>query len=120
MVHIPVNIGDFRCRGRRSRVANSARGSDDRPRGMMLAPVEARPERESLRDALVAENPPVFDIAIAREATRMSQRMIVRPVPVQRRRAQIIQISEPRVAVMTIEEGRRRDGRRAGTDDYDL
>lgn len=120
MTNGPVNIGDFRCRARRSRTVRQVSRSDDRPTGIMLVPVDAEPERESVREALVAENPPVFDIAIAREATRMRHRILVRPIPMTRRRAQVVRITEPKVAVMSIQEARQPERRVAWSDDYDL
>jgi hypothetical protein len=120
MADTPVNIGDFRCRGGRSRVAPTSAKDDDRPRGIMLVPVEAQPERESVREALVADNPPVFDIAIAREATQVRHRIVVRPIPMQRRHAQIVRISEPRVAVMRIHGEHGHERRVALNDDCDL
>lgn len=114
-----VNIADFPCRGSRNRSIYEARSGEDRPRGLMLVPEVMEPERESLRDALVAENPLVFDIAIAREATRR-RRLVLRPVPIARRRAQIIRICEPEVAMMGVRQDRLGKRRPAVASDYDL
>ncbi|HEY2860208.1 MAG TPA: hypothetical protein VGJ21_17445 [Terracidiphilus sp.] len=102
MASSTVNISDFRCRVINVRHLHPVA----RLSGAAAGPVEVEPESrvareaELLREALISENPDVFDIGIARDAQRMRQRMVFRLIPVQRNRGNVIRFGEPGVTVM--------------------
>lgn len=123
MSALTVNISDFRCRGvnvgphhQPVRTSTSSAG---------LAVVEpdasaARREAERLQEALISENPSVFDIGIAREAQRMRQRVVFRPIAIQRHRANVIRFGEPGVTVIRPKGSSGRLHRTAASHDRDL
>ena len=116
-----INISEFRCRGIkfRSHPWRPASAAAD----MVVvepAPEAAQREAELLHEALISENPTVFDIGIAREAQRMRQRMVFRPIAIQRHRANVIRFGEPGVTVMRPKGSSGRLQRAAGSHDRDL
>jgi len=122
MAESHINIADFRCRAINYCSAQSPVRSAKQPRGIMLLELEpAGVEREAvlLKEAMVSKNPAVFDIGIAREATRLRPRLVLRPVAIQRRRANVIRFGEPGVAVMRGEPSRRGSHWPGMSDDYD-
>jgi hypothetical protein len=82
-----INIADFRCRDL-TRATTSAKRSQCRPRGFEIVSGEdelrAR-EIELLREAVLKEDPMVYDIGIAREAQRLRRRVVFRPISIQRK-----------------------------------
>ena len=96
-----INIGEFRCRDAKSRFLRKPQRSSGA--SLAISAIEPEPEfemdPERLQDALVSENPLVFDIGIARGA-QQRPRLVFRPVSVQRRRANVIRFGEPGVAVL--------------------
>lgn len=98
-----VNISDFRCRGANVGPCHQAM----RPARASAGFVVAEPEREAAhreaelpQQALISENPSVFDIGIARRAERARHRVVFRPITIQRHRANVIRFGEPGVTVM--------------------
>ena len=82
-----INIADFRCRA----IPGNSLSPSRRSRGFQgfeIVRLEAlSPERESdiLQDALVQEDPTVYDIGIAREVQRLRHRAVFRPICIQRK-----------------------------------
>ena len=81
-----INIADFRCRGK-SGASRFADRSARRSRGFDLAGPEGMWDRpaERLEEAVLQEDPPVYDIGIAREVQRLRQRAVFRPVSIERK-----------------------------------
>lgn len=82
-----INIADFRCRGKAGasrfadRTARRSRGFDSAgPEGMWK---DRGAER--LEEAVLQEDPPVYDIGIVREVQRLRQRAVFRPVSIERK-----------------------------------
>ncbi len=60
-----------------------------------------------LRDAVLQEDPTVYDIGIAREAQRLRYRTVFRPISIQRRAKVLRFRNEPPVQLkVRVEEGR--------------
>lgn len=80
-----INIADFRCRAV-TRATTSSKRSPCRPRGFEIVSgedgVRAR-EMELLEEAVLQEDPLVYDIGIAREAQRLRRRVVFRPITIQ-------------------------------------
>jgi len=82
-----INIADFRCRDL-TRAGTSSKRSPCRPRGFEIVSGEDElREREMglLQEAVLQEDPTVYDIGIAREAQRLRRRVVFRPVNIQRK-----------------------------------
>lgn len=117
-----VNISDFRCRGIKFRPLLAPRPAAP-PADLVVIEPEAelaRREAELLQEARISENPSVFDIGIAREAQRMRQRMVFRPIWTHRHRANVIRFGEPGVTVMRPKGSNGRLQRKAISHDRDL
>ncbi len=91
MSHCTVNIADFRCRAIKSR-ANVFR-TDSPQTGLAIVAPRRRGNLLSMSDAAQSGHPHVFDIGVAREAQRSRQRVIFRPISIQRR-AKVIRFHE--------------------------
>lgn len=113
-----VNIADFRCRAIRARVGRNSRTFDIRPKGLALVqPPSAERGAQLLQEAVTQENPTVYDIGIAREAQRMRQRTLFRPIFIQRRAKVLRFTNQPPVQVMrSAEEARQSKGWSGYTD----
>lgn len=117
-----VNISDFRCRGIKIGPTQSLRPAAAAADLVVVEPEPeaARREAELLQEARISENPAVFDIGIARQAQRMRQRMVFRPIWTQRHRANVIRFGEPGVTVMRPKGSGGRLQRKAISHDRDL
>lgn len=116
-----VNIADFRCRAMQSRSSHSSYRTN-LPFGLTAVESEPPAGRESniQEEALISENPTVFDIGIARRAQHMRHRLIFRPISIQRHRANVIRFGEPGVAVMRPRNAERQRRWSAPSQDRDL
>ncbi|HWG22294.1 MAG TPA: hypothetical protein VG225_17345 [Terracidiphilus sp.] len=116
-----VNIADFRCRAVKGHYSHTPLRDGKRPGGLIIVE-SAFADRDSERgnEALVSENPAVFDIGIAREAQRLRHRVVFRPITIQRRRSNLIRFGEPRVTVMRVDEWRAAEHWSGASDDCDL
>ena len=121
MASSTVNISDFRCRGLKPVHQPMRAGESSRLVVVEAEPTSSRRETEMLQDALISENPAVFDIGIAREAQRMRQRLVFRPIAaIHRRRANVIRFGEPGVTVMQPQRPSGRAQRTLASQDRDF
>lgn len=84
-----INIAEFRCRAV-ARVTASYNHLPRRPRAVSVIDVDAisterEIEMDLLQDAILQEDPTVYDIGIAREAQRLRHRTVFRPASIQRK-----------------------------------
>lgn len=104
-----INIADFRCRTT-ARALSFANRPPRRPRGFeIVQPRGSWPEWDAriLQEAVVQEDPTVYDIGIAREAQRMRHRAVFRPISIQRKAKVLRFRSEEPVSIrMRVEERR--------------
>ncbi len=87
MTGCTINIADFRCRAV-ARVTASYNHLPRRPRAVSLIDDEViskEPEMDFLKEAILQEDPTVYDIGLAREAQRLRHRTVFRPTSVQRK-----------------------------------
>jgi len=115
MASSTVNISDFRCRAIKVRPLQSVRAGNQ-PIELV---VEHR-EVELQQEALISENPSVFDIGIARDAQRMRQRLVFRPLTLHRQKANVIRFGEPGVTVMRPKSSVSHLQRASASVDHDL
>jgi hypothetical protein len=116
-----VNISDFRCRGIKARLVHQTLRAAGQRAELVVVEPEHR-EVELLQEALISENPSVFDIGIAREAQRMRQRLMFRPIAMYmyRHRANVIRFGEPGVTVMQPKGSSTRIQRTSASQDRDF
>lgn len=118
-----INIAEFRCRAMQGRTSHSASHRTSLPFG--LTAVESEPPAAQAPDiheeALISENPAVFDIGIARRAQQhMRSRVVFRPVSIQRPQATVIRFGERGAAVMRSRNSERQRRFAAASHDPDL
>lgn len=115
-----INIADFRCRALKSRAARPSFRDTHKHAGIALVEPSSSLELQ-LQQALMQENPEVYDIGIAREAQRTRARIVFRPAPVQRR-AKVLRFNGNEPIRMTLRTDQPREAYRGGTIDgpYDL
>ncbi len=124
MTGCTINIAEFRCRAV-ARVTSSSNYASRRTHGFYVSEAEAAPrehDEDLLQDAILQEDPTVYDIGIAREAQRMRHRTVFRPVSVQRKAKVIRFRSEiPAMFKVRAEEARVGEGwsnRPDGSNDF--
>ena len=118
-----INIADFRCRAMQGRSSHAESQRTSLPFG--LTAVESEPPAEHAPEihdeALISENPDVFDIGLARRAQQhMRPRVVFRPISIQRPRATVIRFGERGVAVMRLRNSERQRRFAATSHDGDL
>lgn len=91
MSECTVNIADFRCRAIKSR-ARIFR-TTPAPAGLAIVASRHRGDVISMSSAAKSDNPQVYDIGVAREAQRSRQRVLFRPISIQRR-AKVLRFHE--------------------------
>ena len=100
-----INIADFRCRALRTTLSPDRFAR--RQQGFEVVQDEMDREAEMLQEAVLQDDPTVYDIGIAREAQRLRRRAVFRPINVQRK-AKVLrfrdEVSVP--CVMHLEERR--------------
>jgi hypothetical protein len=92
MTGCTINIAEFRCRAV-SRVTSSSNPRSGRARALSVTDADTRSkDRERdllqidlLQDAILQEDPTVYDIGVAREAQRLRHRTVFRPISNQRK-----------------------------------
>jgi hypothetical protein len=105
-----INIADFRCRAIARTIGNAARRAR-RPHGfasLELGATSTRLGTEMLQEAVLREDPTVYDIGIAREVQRLRHRAVIRSISIPRK-AKVLRFRNEPPAQPTgrIEEGRR-------------
>ena len=102
MAGFTVNIADFRCRG----IDAWATSTPRRPGNTSCTLVVVEPRAQTSGEEIYeATRPPVFDIGVARAAQRLRHRAVFRPIPIQRRRENVIGFAEGQVRAMRAQEG---------------
>ncbi len=117
-----INIADFRCRATARALPFDSR-QPRRPRGFALVQPQSTCtewDARMLQEAVVQEDPTVYDIGIAREAQRMRHRSVFRPISIQRKAKVLRFRNEEPVSIRMRAEERRavESGRPDGP--YDL
>ncbi len=82
-----INIADFRCRATARAIGNTNRRAR-RPRGFAILEPDAASQRrgvELLQEAVLREDPTVYDIGIAREVQRLRHRAVIRSISIPRK-----------------------------------
>ena len=107
MTGCTINIAEFRCRAVTRATTFSNRASR---RTQTFSVVEngssiLKPGAELLHDAILQQDPPIYDIGIAREAQRLRHRTVFRPISLQRK-AKVLRFIEeiPAMARMRAED----------------
>lgn len=104
-----INIAEFRCRptGRSASPSNRLARRTHAFEVVLPATVTADHDAEMLQEAILQEDPTVYDIGVAREAQRMRSRIVFRPISIQRK-AKVLRFNEqvPVQVKMRVEEGR--------------
>lgn len=100
-----IDIADFRCRAI-TRATTPSKRSSCRPLGFEIASGEDKlRERELLQEAVLQEDPTVYDIGIAREAQRLRRRVVLRPVSIQRKAKVLRFRDEPSLRIAELWSG---------------
>jgi hypothetical protein len=93
---LTINIAEFRCRAT-SRVA----ATSNRPvKGLAVVSLDAASDRwetNTLQEAVLQDDPPIYDIGLAREAQRLRHRAVFRPAGLERK-AKILRFRNERSA----------------------
>src|SRR6202035_2831938 len=104
-----INIADFRCRPT-ARATPFAKRPAGRPRGLEVVRSQGgghEGDSRMLQEALLQEDPTVYDIGIARETQRLRHRAVFRPINIQRK-AKVLRFRNevPVTIKMRVEERR--------------
>jgi hypothetical protein len=118
MASSTVNISDFRCRG--IKPAYQCIRAESNSTKLVVAEAEPKAAHREAELAVISQNPSVFDIGIAREAQRMRQRLVFRPIAMHRHRANVIRFGEPGVTVMQPQGSSERVHRTSASQDRDF